>query len=442
VLVVGAGASFEAPTGLPLSRECALEAHRRLVLDEVLAEGACPDPEDLSCVADAVVASTGEQDALVERLPIAGFRFAEPNEGYLLAACLLRERAVACVMTLNFDLAMQTALSKVGAGDDVGVVRGPDEHHRLSTVNLIYLHRNVDAAPGSWILRTSALKDAWKEEWEEVVAGRVLAGPVTVFAGLGTPAAVLLETVRRVRKAIPSGTLVYQVDPGEREASEFFVQLSLSEAEYLQMGWCQFAEELGDRLLEEHRHDLEQACRGLIAAEGWSEPSDLAELCTRLAGLGLMGLGELRARWSLDRAVYAPHRSVADSLLADLLLAVGEIEKSTGALAIFDADGIVELRQGNRILGSIAMASGRGTKRWDALEAEIGQERHRHRRRAESPKFALVSGVQGTRPTEVAPPNDIITEDEPTSILRRSLPRLVSVEELRASPEIAQELAA
>jgi hypothetical protein len=144
VLVVGAGASFEAPTSLPLSRACAVEAHRRLVADGVLADGSCADPEDLSCVADTVVEVTGSQAALVERMPISRFRLAEANEGYLLAACLLREGAVGCVMTLNFDLGMSMALTKLGAQDDVGVICGPEEHQRLRLVNLIYLHRNVN----------------------------------------------------------------------------------------------------------------------------------------------------------------------------------------------------------------------------------------------------------------------------------------------------------
>src|SRR4051812_35279892 len=80
VLVLGAGASFEAPTGLPLSRECSVEAHRRLVADGVIEADACTDPKDLSSLADAVFAATSSQAALVERLPIAAFRSAEPND--------------------------------------------------------------------------------------------------------------------------------------------------------------------------------------------------------------------------------------------------------------------------------------------------------------------------------------------------------------------------
>ncbi len=442
VLVIGAGASFEAPTDLPLSRALALEAHRQLIADGILVDGSCADPEDLSCVADAVVEVTGDQAALVERLPVSRFRSAEPNAGCLMAACLLRERAVACVMTLNFDLGMSTALTRLGARDDVGVVSGPDEHRRLRLVNLIYLHRNVSAAPDAWILRSSSLATEWRDRWEEVIATRVMAAPVTVFAGLGSVAAVLLETIGRIRKAVPDGTLVFQVDPGSREDSEFFAELALPDDAYLQIGWCRFATELGARLLEEHRHELDLACRKLITEAGW-EDADPGDLCQRLSDLGLIGLGEVRARWTLDPAPYAPRHSVAVDLVADLLLAVGFVERAVDGHGIFDPDGIVELRRGNEILGSITVASGRGTKRWDAIEAEIGRHRHRRRRRVESPRFALVSGVEGSKPLQVAPPSNIVLEDSAASIIDGDTTlRIVSVEELRASPNIAQEMVA
>lgn len=442
VLVVGAGASVEAPTRLPLSRACSVEAHRQLVADGVLVAGDCADPEDLSSVADAVFAATGHQDALVERLPVSRFRAAEPNDGYVIAACLLREQALACVMTLNFDLGMSAALTQVGAAEDVAVICGPEDHHRLGTVNLIYLHRNVDAKADEWILRTDALENEWREQWGDVVVGRVVSGPVTVFAGLGTPAAVLVETTARVRAAIPERTAIYLVDPGDRDDSVFFTRLGLPAEAYLQIGWCDFARALASRVLEEHRTELEQECRVLIARENWAD-DDPAGLCQRIAELGLVQLGELRARWTLDHARYTPRREIAVGWLADLLLAVGLLERQVNARAVFDRDGIVELRQGDRHLSSVLVASGRGTMRWLALEAEIGQHTHRVRRREPPPRFALVSGMVGPRPSDVAPPANIATGDEAETIISAGTSlELVSVDELRGSPDIALRMAA
>ena len=260
VLVVGAGCSFEPPTSLPLANQCALEAHRRLVADGILVNGDCADPADLSCVADTVMSKTNSQRELVLRLPREDFRHAEPNQGYLIAAAMLRERAISYLMTLNFDLAMSTALSQVGATNDVTIVAGPEHHNDLGAVSLIYLHRNVDADLENWILCSSALEVEWQGQWEEIMARRVLASPVTVFAGLGAPAAVLVETVKRIGEALPDAVRAYQVDPAPRETSAFFSALDIiNEDAYLQMGWVAFMEELSDRLLEcypEHHNDL------------------------------------------------------------------------------------------------------------------------------------------------------------------------------------------
>lgn len=440
VLVIGAGTSFEAPTSLPLAQESSVEVHRRLVAEGVLANGDCESPEDLSCVADAVVAATGSQRGLVERLPLGRFRHAEPNEGSLIAAALLRERAIGCVMTLNFDLGMSAALTSLGAGDDVGVVSGPDEHHRLAGVNLIYLHRNVDANPETWILRTAALEEEWRGRWEEIIANRVIAGPVTVFAGLGTLAGVLVETTVRIRGAIPAGARAFQVDPGERTESPFFARLDLPAEAYLRMSWRDFMSQLADRLVEEHRNELYAACQRLIAAESWDDP-DPRELSERLAALGLLSLGRVRARWSLDSSPYVPRHLVTVDWLADLLLAVGLIEMNTGAHAAIDDDGVIELRRGDRTLGSVIMASGRGVQRWLALEAEIGRHAFRRRRRDPSPRFAVVGGVQGERPAQVAPPSNVVRGDEQESIVSGpGLFELVSVDELRGSPDLAPGL--
>jgi len=94
VLVVGAGCSLEPPTGLKLASEYAVEVLNELVLDGVLADGGCHDSQDLSLVASTVWARHGSQAAVVERLPRAKFRTARLNDGYLIAAALLRERAV------------------------------------------------------------------------------------------------------------------------------------------------------------------------------------------------------------------------------------------------------------------------------------------------------------------------------------------------------------
>src|SRR6185503_20965452 len=114
-LVLGAGCSVEAPTGIPVSRIVSLEIHRRLIDDGVLAEGDCANPEDLSCVADEVFAKRNSQRDVVERfLDRYDLKLATANEGYRIAAAMLLEGALSSIVTLNFDLGLSAALSEIG----------------------------------------------------------------------------------------------------------------------------------------------------------------------------------------------------------------------------------------------------------------------------------------------------------------------------------------
>ena len=115
VLVLGAGCSFPPPTSVPMAKTCAQDAYRRLMLDGVLADGDCSNPDDLSVLADAVFSKSGSQAELVDRLPRDEFRRARANTGYLIAAALLRENVISSILTLNYDLAMEDALTQLGA---------------------------------------------------------------------------------------------------------------------------------------------------------------------------------------------------------------------------------------------------------------------------------------------------------------------------------------
>ena len=73
--------------GLPMARECSEQAHRKLIHDGILLEGECPDPSDLSLLADTIYQKEGGKQAeLVKRLPTDDFRMVTPNGGCLLAA--------------------------------------------------------------------------------------------------------------------------------------------------------------------------------------------------------------------------------------------------------------------------------------------------------------------------------------------------------------------
>ncbi len=164
-------------------------------------------------------------------------KIATPNRGYKIAAALLCEGVISTVVTLNFDLALSTALGELGAGKIVAIVERPEDLPRQRGINVYYLHRNANAAdPELWVLRTASLTTEWREGWEAIIATRVLAAPVVVFAGLGTPVSVLVESTKLLRSALPGTTSLYQADPGEREDSRFAAELEIGPANYIQLG--------------------------------------------------------------------------------------------------------------------------------------------------------------------------------------------------------------
>jgi hypothetical protein len=318
-LVVGAGCSFEPPTSLPLAGTCSQECHDRLVANGVLAVGDCTLPSNLSCLADAVVAKTGKQRLLVEQLSQHyELKTASPNDGHLLTAALLREGAIASVVTLNFDLALSTAIGQLGVGDVVGVIDGPDDLPNKKTFNLYYLHRNANAAdPETWVLRTAALDTEWNGKWEQVVAAMVLATPVVVFAGLGSPAEVLVESSKLIRNAIPTASRAFQVDPGDPDKSEFFKALALAPDAFVRKSWCAFMEELSQRLVVEHASQLKAAAEAMVQREQL-QPEDLTTLLDRLQSIGLLNVGRLRSNWLLHEKEYMAEELLARELIADL----------------------------------------------------------------------------------------------------------------------------
>ena len=407
-LVVGAGCSFEAPTSLPLAEKCSQECHDRLVDNGVLAIGDCSKPWDLPSLADAVVAKKGEQRLLVEQLrQHYTLTTATPNEGHFLAAALLREGAITSILTLNFDLALTTAIGALGIGDRVGIINSPDDLAYQMTSNLYYLHRNAAAAdPETWILSTAALMSEWKGNWESVVATKVLAAPVVVFAGLGSSAGVLIESMKLIQKAIPSGTRAYQVDPFDYDKSEFFKALSLDPSEFIQATWCEFMADLSQRLLIAHTSQLRMAAETIVARERLA-PEDLTALLNRLLGIGLLKVGHLRASWLLHEKPYHPEELQVRERIADLLLAAALIARVTNTTAVLFEDGIVEFRRDHRTVATHVIVSGGGTRSRSAIEAELSMRRRRYRGSSSPPGGAIIAGTSDDG-REATPPPDVL----------------------------------
>ena len=439
VLVLGAGCSYETPTSLPLSDDLSEQCHRQLVADGVLNDGEVSNPRDLTAVAEAVFQKTSSQRELIQRFPPNAFRNAEPNEGYRIMAALLREGALTDTMTLNFDWAARVALANLGAGQEVSTINGPEMFDQLGDRNLIYLHRDIDSPPDEIILRTKQLDEAWQGNWQQVIAQKVLAVPVIVFVGLGSPASVLVETTKRIQKALGSGQAsVYVVDPAEYEDSAFASALQIPAEDYLQMGWRDFMRALSQRLVEEHRAEIKGVCDTLNAQLA-IEPEDVAEVCDRLAELGLLELGKLRAKWMLEERTYMSFQQGNDlRLFGTLVLAVRMIERVSGRQAQFRTDGLVEFCIDGHIK-RVVICSGCGWMDVALVQKRLSWWLEDLPPQDSPPAVALVGSVRPGPVPET--PIDIVVETDPNDVIAgdRSIP-ILSIEELWAKPELVTEV--
>ena len=444
VLVLGAGCSTEWPTSLPLSGDLSAECYEKLLADRVLEASEVSDPRDLSEVADAVYRKTDSQQAIVNRFPPGRFMLAAPNEGYRIMAALLLEGALADAMTLNFDSAARTALAQLGAGASVSVIRGPEDHAQLGTRNLIHLHRDIDCPADELILRSEDLERAWQKHWEEVVAQRVLSGPVVVFVGLGSPASVLVETTKRISSAMGSRSRrVFVVGLSEHDDSRFASALGISPDEYIRMGWRDFMLELSQRVIQEHSASIRRSFEVHSGAMGIAT-EDVADLCSRLVRVGLYGLGRIRAAWMLDSGQYLPQQQ-GDSLYAFSFLLSGilVVERETGLQAEFIEDGLVEFSNGGYPTRGMVCFGG-GWMTTARVEAEIMKRYAAPASQNRLPSFALVTGIEDS--PVIATPNDIVVESEPGDLLTGPAQlaeiRFIRISELRSNPSVIREVIA
>lgn len=443
VLVLGAGCSFVSPTSVPMAQNCSREAYRRLVHDGVLRDGDCPNVDDLSVLADTVFEKRTSQGELVDRLPIDQFRRAHPNAGHLIAAALLRENVIASILTLNFDLAMENALTQLGARD-VQTIACPENVPHFAAHNVVYLHRNVEEVNREkWVLRTSALASEWRQGWEDMMARAVLMSPVVVFVGLGSPAAVLIETTQRIKQCIEA-LHVYQVDPSPAANNAFFQALALPESAFVQLGWNEFMEQLGNRVAAEQIDALRVVCASECQAENFVV-RDVEIVIERFRSMGLVEMGRIRAAWlSLaDTEFYAVPSESYTSLMAHAVVAVSTVSQEISAQNLWIRSEIVVFREASgNVLTCAMMASGRGTRGWIAIEAEVHRRRAALPRQDPQPRFAIIVGAAGRQLNEMVAPPDIVVDLRPAGDILgdETSFALIDAHTLSISPERLREV--
>ncbi len=370
-LVIGAGCSVEAPTDIPLAREASTDAARRLVLDGILDVSECPDPGDLAALASLVFRKTGSQRALVSRLPLARLKMAKPNLGYRLLVALMSERAISYALSLNFDLAVQNAAAELGILIEVVDAAG---QRVPATPTLVHLHGNANGCSESLVLREEAIDAAWRGNWEQVVAGQILAAPNVLFIGLGSAAPVLSQTISMIADAVGGERTFYQADVVAHGDSYFTNQLEVPPDRYIRGGWSAALTTLANRLAEEQVHTLSvtgaQVLRDNRCPE--EEVAGYMELVRRMRGLSLLVLGKERAYARLDtKRAYIPRTVLEEELIVEPMAKLALISAQTDLSARPTQSGVWSLDRDGRSVATVLLASGGGVRRLLALEPSL-----------------------------------------------------------------------
>lgn len=372
MLVTGAGSSMDWPTNLKSGGDYSEIAFCALVGDRLLSADACTEPRDLSLLADVVYQTHQSQHPLTDRLPRNEWRNATPNEGHRIAAALLIEGVIRSIITLNYDLAFQSALQSLGAPSSISVAKGPEDHVAIGNQALIYLHRSAESDPESWVLRKADLDDGWRGGWEAMVAAGCLSAPVTLFAGLGSPAAVLTETVSSL--AGIAGSEYFFADP--YPDGKFLEALGPHLTAVVEMGWIDLMREISARVAAAQTKEVEMSCRALAQERGLSA-TRVPDICASLGGMGIVAIGMLRAAWLFHSKPFCPAMvDHENARLADLLTTVSVVAEALDADAIFRDGGVCELRlRGSERSVSFMCAHGSGMHTWATIQARLEMRR-------------------------------------------------------------------
>lgn len=441
-LVIGAGCSLDPPTNLPTGRDAARQAYQSLVANGVVQVGAGIDSGDLTSVADAAFSKTGSNEAIVDALNPARFANASPNRGHEIAAALLMEGCLRDVLTINYDLAMSSALTKLGAGASVGNILSESHHNRLIARNVIYVNGSAYSSPQEWILTTDQLETAWQGNWAQLITERATLSPIVLFAGLGSSAAVLSSAAQRVRGAIPSGVFLCFVNPSQFQDCLLAHEMGITTADYVKMNWLDLMDTLGKRLCTEQLQKIESALQTVVPEDPLRTEVSNAFLRLR-ERFDLLLIGKIRADWLLEAQQYRPEAEAETSLLAVLISALSIIINRLNAEILIEADGRVRLIVGGNSEILILIGSGRGFRRFGAVRSRLREKFRRTVCPASAFAIALVGSTLDDDAQTGVIPDQLIDDEEPESLVTGGLQlRTIGCSALLDDPTTLEEMLA
>jgi hypothetical protein len=367
-VVIGAGCSVDPPTSIPLAGDLSEAVERQLVLNGRLQANQCPNPRDLAALASLVFQICNNQVELVQCFPIQRMRLARANLGYKLLVALMAEGAIGHVLSLNFDLAIQNAAAELGI--EIATIAAVSEPVPIRAA-LIQLHGNANSEPDHLVLRTEAMDGEWIGQWHQVVAQQVLAAPIVLFAGLGSPAPVLTATVAMIQGALGGNRALYQADVVAFAQSGFAAQLEIPEQRYIQGSWNAVVTRLAERIAAQQVDSLLRSGRALLTENhhGEADIQRFTGIAAKLADQSLLTLGKMRAFADLDRdKLYRPHSVRDDEFMSEPMLRLVQVAERFGLDTAPTPAGTWALRRNGQPIAQIVLATGGGVRRMAAIE--------------------------------------------------------------------------
>ena len=364
---------MESPPQLPSGARLSKNAHDKLVKDGVISEKDCTDPWDLADVASVIFEKKGTQEELVQRFPVQQMKRAKPNQGYKYLAALMSERCISYALSLNYDLAVQNAVSELGLANEIDCI----ENHGtpLSTSpTVIHLHGCINCHPDALVMRTEAMKEEWKNNWEQIIATQVLAAPRILFAGLGSPAPVLSETIDLIKNAIGSDKPLYQSDIAKKDDNKFANALGIAEGNYIQLGWTEVMSALAERLKIECIDTLKDKGKQLLESNGHNDDDVITffSLADKFSQVSLLDFGKFSANLLLNlNSDYVPeHKFESQRYVHPMLMLVKGCEAGNFTVRP-RIGGVWSIGNERNKIGDALLVSGGGTKSFQSIENDV-----------------------------------------------------------------------
>jgi hypothetical protein len=290
VLFVGAGASRESPSDIESASQLA---------QKLIDAGYGKPSQALEQVADDIFAKGGEQPWILfgRLIEDQGWRGKPCNDAHKVMAELAKEGLIRWIMTTNWDLLIESALSQTGV--DHSVLMRAEDFGTQSTDRPIVTKLHGCLTKPEHIKVTTDHMDSreWLERWAGVLFETVVRGSSLVFVGYSGSSRAVSATLKTLLESGHRSGPDYLVDirnaeevSGSEEGARLIAALQLEDGNDFDSGSCNFFRALREAVYPKLLTDPYRAAQTLV--EGLVDPTPFDS--SSLAGY----LETLRDRWA------------------------------------------------------------------------------------------------------------------------------------------------